>query len=91
MLTLLLALLGLSTVPAQDGPAPPSPVEFNTDVSTGCTGCGGGPIFRVRVVTVATGLVNPSSMAFLPDGETMLVTERGAGGRLRILDRKSVV
>ncbi len=26
-------------------------------------------------------------MAFLPDGQTMLVTERGAGGRLRILRR----
>lgn len=87
MLTLLLLLLGLSAGQAQDRPAAPSPPEFNTDVSTGCTGCGTGPIFRVRVVTVATGLVNPSSMAFLPDGQTMLVTERGAGGRLRILRR----
>jgi glucose/arabinose dehydrogenase len=90
MLKLLLVLLGLSAVQAQDGPAAPavgSTVEFNTDVSTGCTGCETGPVFRVRVVTVATGLVNPSSMAFLPDGQTMLVTERGGGGRLRILRR----
>ena len=35
-----------------------------------------------RVVTVAEGLVNPWSMAFLPDGD-MLVTERP--GRLRII------
>ena len=87
MLNLLLVLLALSAVQAQDGPTALLPAEFNTDVSTGCTGCGTGPLFRVRVVTVATGLVNPSSMAFLPDGETMLVTERGAGGRLRILRR----
>ena len=87
MLRFLFVLLGLSAVHAQDRPAAPSPVEFNTDVSTGCTGCGTGSIFRVRVVTVATGLVNPSSMAFLPDGQTILVTERGGGGRLRVLRR----
>ena len=87
MLTFLLLLLGLPAGQAQDGRAAPAPAEFNTDLSTGCTGCGTGPDFRIRVVTVATGLVNPSSMAFLPDGQTMLVTERGAGGRLRILRR----
>ena len=63
----------------------PGPVEFDTDVSTGCQGCGQGPIFRIRVSTLATGLVNPSSMAFLPNGHDLLVTERGGGGRLRIL------
>ena len=31
---------------------------------------------RIRVVTVATGLVHPWSIAFLPDGRTMLVAER---------------
>jgi aldose sugar dehydrogenase len=37
---------------------------------------------KVRVVTVATGLVHPWSIAFLPDGR-MLVTEQA--GRLRII------
>jgi glucose/arabinose dehydrogenase len=38
---------------------------------------------RIRVVPVATGLVHPWSIAFLPDGKTMLVTEQP--GRLRII------
>ena len=38
---------------------------------------------RVRVVTVAEGLVQPWGMAFLPDGR-LLVTEKP--GRLRIVD-----
>jgi aldose sugar dehydrogenase len=38
---------------------------------------------HVRVVTVATGLVHPWSIAFLPDGHTLLVAERG--GRLRMI------
>jgi aldose sugar dehydrogenase len=38
---------------------------------------------RIRVVSVATGLVHPWSIAFLPDGRTMLVAERA--GRLRII------
>jgi len=38
---------------------------------------------RIRVVTVASGLVHPWSIAFLPDGRTMLVAERA--GRLRII------
>lgn len=37
---------------------------------------------QIRVVTVATGLVHPWSLAFLPDGHTLLVTE---GGRLRVI------
>jgi len=37
---------------------------------------------RIRVVTLATGLLHPTSIAFLPDGQ-MLITERA--GRLRIL------
>ena len=38
---------------------------------------------RIRVVPVATGLVHPWSIAFLPDGQTMLVAEQI--GRLRII------
>jgi len=38
---------------------------------------------RIRVTPVATGLVHPWSIAFLPDGRTMLVAERF--GRLRII------
>jgi len=37
---------------------------------------GGGPQVRFKVVTVAEGLQNPWSMAWLPNGD-MLVTERG--------------
>ena len=38
---------------------------------------------RIRVVPLATGLVHPWSIAFFPDGQTMLVTEQI--GRLRII------
>lgn len=43
---------------------------------------GGGPATQFRVVTVAEGLVNPWSMAWLPNGD-MLVTERP--GRIRTI------
>ncbi len=52
-------------------PIPEAPLEFNT-----------AEVMRIRVVPVARGLVNPWSLAFLPDG-TMLVTEKD--GRLRII------
>jgi glucose/arabinose dehydrogenase len=56
--------------PAQTNTA--APVVFDTNSKQ-----------RIRVVTLATGLVHPWSIAFLPDGRTMLVTERS--GQLRIL------
>jgi aldose sugar dehydrogenase len=37
---------------------------------------------RIRAVTVATGLVHPWSLAFLPDGKTLLVAE---ASRLRVI------
>jgi glucose/arabinose dehydrogenase len=52
-------------------PIPAEPIEYDT-----------AEVMRIRVVPVAGGLVNPWSLAFLPDG-TMLVTEKE--GRLRII------
>jgi len=52
-------------------PIPAEPIEYDT-----------AEVMRIRVVPVARGLVNPWSLAFLPDG-TMLVTEKD--GRLRII------
>jgi glucose/arabinose dehydrogenase len=60
---------------ARQGPAanaPAAPREF---------AAAGGQ--RIRVVTMATGLVHPWSIAFLPDGRTMLVAEQA--GRLRAI------
>ncbi len=52
-------------------PIPAEPIEYDT-----------AEVMRIRVVPVARGLVNPWSLAFLPDG-TLLVTEKE--GRLRIV------
>ena len=54
-------------------PIPAEPIEYDT-----------AEVMRIRVVPVARGLVNPWSLAFLPDG-SMLVTEKE--GRLRIIRR----
>lgn len=71
------ALMFVLVVPnrAAQGPAPAgaeAPRVFETNTRQ-----------RIRVVTVASGLVHPWSIAFLPDGRTMLVAEKN--GRLRII------
>jgi aldose sugar dehydrogenase len=74
-LTILSATLCAVTFNGQEGgraspPLPQLPQTFETAVQ------------RIRVSAVATGLANPWSLAFLPNGD-MLVTERA--GRLRII------
>jgi len=73
---------GIPVAPAgfEPLPIPAEPIEFDT-----------AEVMRIRVVPVARQLVNPWSLAFLPDtstppgasGVTMLVTEKE--GRLRII------
>src|SRR6185503_16975247 len=74
---------GVPVAPAGFEPQqiPAAPIEYDT-----------AEVMRIRVVPVARGLVNPWSLAFLPDG-TLLVTEKE--GRLRtirngVLDPKPV-
>jgi len=69
---------GIPVAPAgfEPQPIPAHAIEFDT-----------AEVMRIRVVPVARGLVNPWSLAFLPDG-SMLVTEKE--GRLRIV-RKDVL
>lgn len=45
--------------------------------------CPQGTLHRIRVVPLATGLMNPWHIAFLPDGRSMLVSE--STGRLRLI------
>jgi glucose/arabinose dehydrogenase len=73
---------GIPVAPAgfEPGPIPAEPIEFDT-----------AEVMRIRVVPIAQHMVNPWSLAFLPDpstslgasGPTMLVTEKE--GRLRII------
>ena len=57
--------------PTTQPTATPDPATFTTETGQ-----------RIRVVTVATGLVHPYSLAF-PDARTILVAERN--GRLRVI------
>jgi len=80
----LCAALGAVTL-AQDRPKPPPPPPVpltavpveKTTVLTSEAGA------RVRVVPIARGLSHPDGLVFLPDGHTLLLTERP--GRLRIV------
>jgi aldose sugar dehydrogenase len=71
--TLCAAVLAAATGAAQSRASPPLPPLPQTFVTSE---------YRVRVVPLATDLVNPWSIAFLPDGG-LLVTERP--GRLRLV------
>jgi glucose/arabinose dehydrogenase len=82
LLAMPLLVIAQQTVPLDGGipvapagfeplPIPAEPIEFDT-----------AEVMRIRVVPVARQMVNPWSLAFLPDG-SMLVTEKE--GRLRIV------
>src|ERR1035437_5504317 len=87
---LLLALVAGVRSAQSQSPSPGKPLIFDTYTPGSCSpngqphgGCVPGELVRIRVVTIATGLVHPWHIAFLPDGHTMLVTE--LPGRLRII------
>jgi len=82
VLLILLAGLGRAQTTA--------PMTFDTYTPGPCSpngqphgGCAPGKLVRIRVVTVAEGLLHPWHIAFLPDGHSMLVTE--LPGRLRLI------
>jgi aldose sugar dehydrogenase len=75
----LLAAAGVSSHAQQA----PSAVAATTD---GIVAVQGG---QVRVVTVATGLVHPWSIALLPGDRSMLVAERN--GRVRLIENEALV
>ncbi len=76
--------LALSALLASLAPAPLSPAAAQAEDTVRITSSAG----PLDVETVARGLENPWSLAFLPDGR-MLVTERP--GRLRIISRNGTV
>jgi aldose sugar dehydrogenase len=73
-----LVVLGTALAHAQSGSAPSSGSTQLLDIPGG----------KIRVVTVATGLFHPWSLAFLPDGR-LLVAERD--GKLRIISKDGVM
>jgi glucose/arabinose dehydrogenase len=78
-LSTMCAIVALAVVSAVSGRAQQTPAPGNQPAVQVLPVQGG----QIRVVTLATGLVHPWSIAFLPDGRTMLVAEKS--GRLRIL------
>ena len=68
------ALLGVVWTAAAQAQQPAATPDAVLDVQGG----------QIRVVTVATGLVHPWSIALLPDGRSMLVAERN--GRVRLIE-----
>ena len=70
---LVVALLLLLAAPGKSQQSPTNTSAQMLDVQGG----------KIRVVTVAGGLVHPFSLAFLPDGQALLVTEKN--GRLRMI------
>jgi len=79
-----IAALGLAVTTAvaqQPGPVTP-PNQRNSPPMQALPATFDTAVQKIRVSAVATGLVNPWSLAFLPNGD-MLVTERA--GRLRIV------
>jgi glucose/arabinose dehydrogenase len=72
-------LIGWTTANYAQQPLPPQTATAQVlDVAGG----------QIRVVTVASGLIHPWSLAFLPDGN-LLVAERG--GRLRLIRNGTLV
>jgi len=98
VITLLAFLLGSpASIPAQQDAAQNGgrPPEFDTYTPGPCSpngqphgGCTPGTKVRIRVVTVAHGLLHPWQIAFLPGGRDMLVTE--LPGRLNIVHSGSL-
>ena len=84
------ALAAGVAVVGQKAGAPAHAPVFDTFTPGPCSpngglhgGCDPGTLMRVRLATIASGLVRPWAIAFLPDDRTMLVTEMP--GRLRII------
>jgi glucose/arabinose dehydrogenase len=81
VLCLILGVVAMAQEPVAPRPDPAAPLTGaavrTPIVSTTDNG------IRLRVVPVATGLSHPTGLVFLPDGRTMLLTERP--GRLRIV------
>jgi glucose/arabinose dehydrogenase len=75
--TAVLLAAALVRAGAQQAAPPPPPQQ---DTSPQIVDVQGG---KIRVVTVASGLFHPWSLAFLPDGRSLLVAERD--GRLRMV------
>jgi glucose/arabinose dehydrogenase len=86
----LLAPVFLFLVGASISAQQTAPMVFDTYTPGPCSpngqphgGCPPGTLVRIKVVTVATGLLHPWHIAFLPGSQTMLVSE--LPGRLRVV------